>query len=203
MQQLQDLKKRLSPYWLWLLLAVPALTMIAPVFGQDARALRGVLHGSGEFSARFMIISMMATPLMLLTKGSGFARWLRSNRRYFGVAAFCYALVHAVAYLMSEPFARVLAEATDFDILTGWLAFAIFIPLAATSMDYAVRKMGTWWKWLQRWTYGAALLTLLHWASLKDWGGWAPVAVHFGPLAALTLYRIWWTYLRARPLRTA
>ena len=195
---------RLSPYWLWLLLALPAMGMISPFFDENTRALRGVLHGSGEFSARFMIISLMATPLMLSTKGSRFARWLRNNRRYFGVAAFAYAAVHTAAYLIGEAsLARILAEATEFDLLTGWLAFALFIPLAATSMDFAVRKMGLWWKWLQRWTYGAAVLTLLHWASLHNWNGWVAPAVHFAPLAALTLYRLWWMHLRVRPQATA
>lgn len=191
---------RFSPYWLWLLLAIPAATMILPFFAENTRALRGVLHGSGEFSARFMIISMMATPLMMLTKGSAFARWLRSNRRYFGVAAFAYAAVHVLAYgIGAGSLERILAEASKFDLLMGWLAFAVFIPLAATSMDYAVRRMGLWWKWVQRWTYAAAVLTLLHWASLHNWNGWAAPAVHFAPLAGLTVYRIWWTYLRARP----
>lgn len=194
----------LNPYWLWAILALPALGMIAPFFGEETRALRGVIHGSGEFAARFMIISMMATPLMLLTKGGGFARWLRGNRRYFGVAAFAYAAVHTLAYLVvEETWARILAEATDFDILMGWLAFAVFIPLAATSMDLAVRKMGTWWKPLQRWTYAAALLTLLHWAALHNWGSWPPAAVHFAPLAALTAYRTWWNFGRKRPARNA
>jgi methionine sulfoxide reductase heme-binding subunit len=195
--------KTLSPYWLWLLLALPALGMVLPFFDENTRALRGVLHGSGEFSARFLIISLMATPLLMLTKGSGFARWLRANRRYFGVAAFAYAALHVLAYVMGESLDRMLAEATDFDILTGWLAFVIFIPLAATSMDYAVRRMGRWWKSLQRWTYGAAVLTLLHWASLHNWHGWLAPVVHFAPLAALTAYRLWWSYLRVRPVRSA
>jgi sulfoxide reductase heme-binding subunit YedZ len=194
----------LNPYWLWAVLALPALTMIAPFFGEETRALRGVIHGSGEFAARFMIISMMATPLMLLTKGSGFARWLKKNRRYFGVAAFAYAAVHTLAYVVvEETLVRILAEASEFDMLMGWLAFAVFIPLAATSMDFAVRKMGRWWKPLQRWTYAAAVLTLLHWAALHNWGSWPPAAVHFAPLAALTIYRIWWTYFRKRPDHSA
>lgn len=194
----------LNPYWLWAVLSLPALGMIAPFFGEETRALRGVIHGSGEFAARFMIISMMATPLMMLTRGGGFARWLKGNRRYFGVAAFAYAALHVLAYVMAEgTFARILAEASRFDMAVGWLAFAIFIPLAATSMDYAVRRMGRWWKPLQRWTYGAAVLTLLHWASLHDWGGWAPAAVHFAPLAALTIYRMWWTYFRKRHVNAA
>ncbi len=195
---------RLSPYWLWALLALPATGMISPFFDDTPRALGGVLHGSGEFAARFMIISMMATPLLLLTKGSRFARWLRANRRYFGVAAFGYAALHTLAYVIrEETLTRILAEATHFDMATGWLAFFIFIPLAATSMDYAVRKMGKWWKPLQRWTYAAAVLTLLHWAALHNWGSWAPAAVHFAPLAALTLYRLWWLYLRPRPIHPA
>jgi sulfoxide reductase heme-binding subunit YedZ len=147
---------------------------------------------------------MMATPLMMLTKGGTFARWLRTNRRYFGVAAFAYAAVHTLAYVVGEgSFDRILAEASAFDLLMGWLAFAVFIPLAATSMDYAVRKMGLWWKWVQRWTYGAAILTLLHWASLHNWNGWIAPTVHFAPLAMLTAYRIWWTYFRRRPHVTA
>jgi methionine sulfoxide reductase heme-binding subunit len=195
---------RFSPYWLWGLLALPALGMVSPFFDETTRALRGVLHGSGEFAARFMIISMMATPLMMLTKGGRIARWLRTNRRYFGVAAFGYAAVHTLAYVLGEgTVSRILAEATEFDMLTGWLAFAVFIPLAATSMDYAVRKLGTWWKPVQRWTYAAAILTLLHWASLHNWGGWIAPAIHLAPLAALTIYRLWWTYLRARPTLAA
>jgi sulfoxide reductase heme-binding subunit YedZ len=196
-----DMLFRLSPYWLWLLLALPTLTMIAPFFDENIRALKGVLHGSGEFSARFMIISMMATPLMMLTKGHAIARWLKTNRRYFGVAAFGYAALHVLAYIWPESMDRILAEATDLDLLSGWIAFAIFIPLAATSMDYAVRKMGLWWKPLQRWTYAAAVLTLVHWLLVsRDAGG---AIVHFAPLAALTLYRLWWTYLRVRPARAS
>lgn len=190
---------RLSPYWLWLLLSVPALGMVPALTGTDGRAFHGLLHPTGEFSARFLIISLLATPLVILTKGAGWARWLRTNRRYFGVAAFFYAALHTYIYLVSEgSLSRILDEATDFDIATGWIAMLIFIPLAATSMDYAVRKMGRAWKPLQRLTYVAAVATALHWASLHNWSGVAPTLVHFLPLIGLTLYRLWWLYLRPR-----
>jgi sulfoxide reductase heme-binding subunit YedZ len=42
---------------------------------------------------------------------------------------------------------------------------------------------------------------LLHWASLHNWGSWVPAAIHFGPLAALSLYRVWYQYFRKRPAR--
>lgn len=191
---------RLSPYWLWLLLGVPALGMVPVLFGGDARAFHGLLHPTGEFAARFMIISMLATPLLYLTKGAGWARWLKSNRRHFGVAAFLYAALHSYVYLLDKgALAPVLAQATQLDMAAGWLAMLIFIPLGATSMDYAVRKLGRWWKPVQRLTYAAAALTALHWAALHDWSGVAPAAIHFAPLAGLTLYRLWWVYLRQRP----
>lgn len=195
---------RLSPYLLWVLLSLPAVGILTEAAtSDDARVLHQLLHPTGEFAARFMIIAMTATPLMYLFKGWRGPRWLVKNRRYFGVAAFGYAALHTAFYLGSEPWAKVVSEFTDLEIWTGWLAFAIFIPLAATSMDYAVRKMGRWWKPLQRWTYAAAVLTLIHWASLHDWRSPEAAIVHFAPLAALTLYRLWYVYLRPRPNQPA
>lgn len=194
---------RLSPYWLWALLALPALRMIAPLFGKNALALRDVIHPSGELAARLLIVTMMATPLLLLTKGSGFARWFFANRRHFGMASFGYAALHTLAHVLSSgSWGHILRQATRLDMLAGWLAFAIFIPLAATSMDYAVRRLGTRWKPIQRLTYPAAVLVLLHWAAMYNWSSWLPAAVHFAPLAGLELYRLWWLYLRDRPKPT-
>lgn len=183
----------ISPYWLWALLALPAAGMIAEVAETPSpRVVHELLHPTGEFAARFMIIALMATPLATIFKGWRGPRWLKGNRRYFGVAAFGYALAHTLLYLVDAgTLARILGEAPRLDIWTGWLAFIIFIPLAATSMDYCVRIMGPRWKALQRWIYGAAILTLVHWAALHDWGGLGPALVHFVPLGLLQAYRIW------------
>ena len=192
----------ISPYWLWALLALPAAGMIAEVAESPSpRVFHELLHPTGEFAARFMIIALMATPLVMILKRWRGPRWLKKNRRYFGVAAFGYALAHTVLYLVDAgTLARILGEALRLDIWTGWLAFFIFIPLAATSMDYCVRVMGPRWKVLQRWVYGAAILTLVHWAALHDWGGLGPALVHFVPLGLLQAYRIW-HHLARRHLR--
>ena len=197
----QTLLKNLSPYWLWGLLTLPPLFwVIEAATSTDPRIIHILLHPTGEWAARLLIITMMITPLMLLLKGWRGPRWLRANRRYFGVAAFGYAALHTVFYLIDKgTITTVIAELPRTDIWTGWIAFVIFIPLALTSMDYFVRIMGTWWKWLQRWTYAAAALTLLHWASLHDWGHPAAAIVHFAPLVGLEVYRIWYWYLRKRP----
>lgn len=191
---------RLSPYWLWALLALPAFGMATALArSSDPRIFYELLHPTGEFAARFMIIAMLASPLVLLLRGWRGPLWLKKNRRYFGIAAFGYAALHTVFYLIDEGSAeRVVADLPKFYIWTGWIAFVIFIPLAATSMDYFVHRMGSSCKMLQRTTYGAAVLTLLHWAALHNWGGLGPAMVHFVPLALLETYRVWYWYLPPR-----
>tara|TARA_R110002124_G_scaffold271176_2_gene439986 strand:- start:385 stop:999 length:615 start_codon:yes stop_codon:yes gene_type:complete len=195
---------RFSPYWLWLLLALPSIGFTYSIMSStDPKIFNELLHPTGEFSARFLIIAMLASPLALVFRNSQFPRWLKKNRRYFGVAAFGYAALHTLFYLIDKgALAPVLSEFPELSIWTGWVAFVIFIPLAATSMDYFVRSMGKNWKLLQRSTYVAALLTLLHWAALNEWSGTTGALIHFGPLAVLEAYRLWYWYLRPRKSRT-
>ena len=198
-------QSRFSPYWLWALLSLPAALMLNEALtSSNTRVFHELLHPSGEFSARFLIIAVMATPLAMVFRGWRGPAWLKKNRRYLGVAAFAYAALHTVFYILDTgSLDRIVGELPRFYIWTGWLAFAIFIPLAATSMDYFVRVMGPRWKSLQRWTYAAAVLTLLHWASLHDWESPMAAIVHFAPLAILEGYRIWYWYLRPRSGATA
>ena len=190
----------MSPYLLWVILALPAAGMVnAAATSTDADVFQRLLHPSGEFSARFMIIAMMATPLTILLRGWRVPMWLLRNRRYFGVAAFGYAALHTLFYVVDlATLQNILEQVPRLDIWTGWVAFVIFIPLAATSMEYFVRAMGPGWKRLQRWTYLAAVLTLVHWAALHDWGGVGPALLHFVPLGLLEAYRIWFRYFRPR-----
>ncbi len=191
---------RFSPYWLWILLSLPAFGFAAGIASStDPKIYHELLHPTGEFSARFLIIAMLASPLALVFRGWRGPQWLKKNRRYFGVAAFAYALFHTVLYLVDEATVNnVFSDLPKLYIWTGWVAFAIFIPLAVTSMDYFVRKMGPTWKQLQRATYVAAALTLLHWAALHNWGGIGGAMVHFVPLIVLEAYRLWYWYLRPR-----
>lgn len=195
----------MTPYWLWVLLALPAFGIFSDTFASnDPKAFERALHPTGEFAARFMIIAMLATPLGLIFKGWRGPRWVKKNRRYFGVAAFGYAALHLVFYVAHEgTLQKILGEITHLDIWTGWLAFLVFLPLAATSFDGAVRALGRHWKPLQRWVYAAAVLTLVHWAAKDGWEGVAPALVHFTPLALLEAYRVWYWALRPREPRRA
>jgi len=185
------------PYTFWALLSLPAIPMVLDTASGNPKVMHDLLHPTGEFAARFMIIAMMITPLTILLKGWRGPRWLMKRRRYLGVTAFGYAALHTVLYLIDEgAVAYTGSEIFKLYIWTGWLAFFIFVPLAVTSTDEWVRKLGPSWKTLQRFIYGAAVLTLVHWAALHDWGGIAPALVHFVPLGLLEGYRIWWILRR-------
>lgn len=190
----------LSPYALWFLFALPGGLMLGTALtSDDPRIFHELIHPSGEFSARFLIVAMMATPLAMLLRGWRGPIWLKKNRRYLGVASFGFAALHTLFYVIDKgSMAGVINEVSRFYIWTGWIAFVIFVPLAVTSTDYFVRIMGPWWKTLQRWTYGAAILTLLHWAALHNWEHPTSAVVHFLPLTLLEAYRVWYWYIKPK-----
>ena len=187
------------PITFWALLSLPTIPMTLGLTSGTPDAVKTLLHPTGEFAARFMIIAMMITPLMMLFRDASWPRWLMKRRRYLGVAAFFYALAHTVLYLIDEgAIAFTDGEVSKLYIWTGWIAFLIFVPLAVTSTDAWVRRLGRSWKKLQQFVYAAAILTLIHWAALHDWGGVGAALVHFAPLAALEVYRLWLTQQRRR-----
>jgi len=178
-----------SRYFFWALLALPALPMMISL-SSDPGVAEKLLHPSGEFSARFMIIAMMITPLRMIFPKAGWLNWLMRRRRALGVAAFLYAVLHLVLYVMEKgALAPMLAEFMELGIWTGWLAFAIFVPLGLTSNNISQRWLLKKWKSLQRFVYPAAVLTLAHWIFVHD--NFGPALVNFLPLAGLEAWRIW------------
>ena len=91
--------------------------------------------------------------------------------------------LHTLVYVIDRgTLDRIIDALPHTDIWTGWLAMLIFVPLAITSNNAAQRWLHAGWKTLQRLAYPAAVLVLIHWAALHNWGSWPPAAVHFGPL---------------------
>ena len=180
------------PYSFWAVLCLPALPMsFGLATSNDPKIFESLLHPTGEFSARFMIIAMMLTPLAMLCPSWRAPRWLLQRRRYVGVAAFLYAVVHTVFYLIDRGDAAISqSELFRIYIWSGWIAFFLFVPLAVSSTDGWIRRLGPKWKSLQRLVYGAAVLTLLHWAALRNWDGIMPAVIHFGPLLVLQACRV-------------
>lgn len=176
-----------SPYTFWFILSVPGVPIIGNLLREGSK-LEPLLHPTGEFAARYLIISLMITPLMMLTKGKGWVRWLLARRRYIGVASACYTALHTAIYLLDKGALQpIIEDIVKIGIWSGWLASFIFIPLAITSNDWSISRLGSKWKTLQRLTYPAAVLVLVHWITLEYEPG--PALVHFAPLIALEIYR--------------
>jgi sulfoxide reductase heme-binding subunit YedZ len=173
---------------LWALLAIPALLMIRTALAPDV-VFEDLLQPSGTWSARLLVVALMLSPLSLLLPGQTWVRWLIRRRRAFGVAAFGYALLHLIFYVLEMQTLRdMLAEAGALGIWTGWAAFLLMLPLALTSNDRAMRALAAGWKRLQRLAYPAALLTLAHWAFVHD--NLADALVNFAPLILLQSLRL-------------
>lgn len=178
-----------SRYFTWLLLALPSLMMLKDYVTGSVTAHQ-LLHPSGEFGARAMILALYCTPLLMLLPKNRLARSLMKRRRYIGVAAFGYAALHTAFYLIDKAsLSVVVKEMTMLSIWTGWVAFLIFVPLAATSNNWSVKRLGRRWKQLQRWVYAAAVLTAAHWLFLEYQVG--PVLFHFAPLVLFEAARVW------------
>jgi methionine sulfoxide reductase heme-binding subunit len=180
---------------LWLILGVPGVMMLYGVISGRAEAI-DLLHPSGEFSARLMILAMMIGPAVALFGAKGWLVWLMQRRRTLGVAAFLYALLHLVFYIIDmETLKDIMAEFLALGIWTGWAAFVLMLVPAAISNDAAMRALKRNWKRIQQLAYGAAVLTLLHWIYIDNDLG--PALVHFIPLALLQAARFVKPFIRS------
>ena len=130
-----------------------------------------LMHVTGEWGMRFMILVLAATPL---------ARWgwprLARYRRMLGLYAWFYATIHLLVFAQvyigwsGEILLEELAERPY--VLVGFLAWLILVPLGITSTNRIRRKMGRNWRKFHRLTYAVALLGWLHlfWLSRSDIG---------------------------------
>jgi sulfoxide reductase heme-binding subunit YedZ len=146
------------------------------------------------------MLTMAVTPLRLLFPRANWTAWLVRNRRYFGVAAFGYAVPHLLAYMIRlGVWGDILEDAMDPGLWTGWLAFFIFIPLAITSNNFSMRKLGRNWKLMHRLVYFSAILTFVHWFIVAF--DPIPGLIHAAVLLALELLRLGLTYWPRRSVR--
>ena len=168
--------------------------MLRPYFFGDVIAM-DMLHPTGEWSARFMIAAMVLSPLLTLFGPRPWLSWLIQRRRALGVAAFGYAMLHLIFYIIDMGnLDDMLAEFLALGIWTGWAAMLLFVPLAVTSNDASMRALKAGWKRLQRLVYPAAVLVLVHWIFIHNNLG--PALFHFIPLVLLVAARF---FLPKRP----
>jgi sulfoxide reductase heme-binding subunit YedZ len=135
-----------------------------------ADPVKALEHTLGLWALRFLIASLAVTPIRRLG-GLNFVRF----RRALGLLAFFYVCAHLSSYLIFDQGLDARAIAADIlkrpYITIGMFAFAILIPLAATSNTAMIRRMGgAAWQKLHRWVYVAAIAAVVHFImSVKSW----------------------------------
>lgn len=175
---------------LWLVLALPGAWIAWRwAMTPDAYGYGHAIGDSGDWAAWLLMATLAVTPLRLAFRRQRWTGWLLRRRRDLGVASFAYAAGHLLIYLVRKASPElVLSELETSYILVGWLAFALFVPLAITSNDVSMRRLKRRWKTLHRLVYPAAVLTFLHWV----WSAFDPTTawIHVGILAAIEIVRV-------------
>lgn len=143
----------------------------------------------GELGLQLLVAGLLVTPL----------RWVGLNlirfRRAIGLLAFFYVAMHLLTWVVLDMGLRWDQMAADlvkrWYIIIGMLAFAAMLPLAITSNNASIRRLGAaTWNRLHRLTYVAALGGAVHYLMLvKAW----PIEplLYLGAITALLLARLW------------
>lgn len=148
-------------------------------------------HRTGDWSLRFLLLTLAVTPLRRLTGWNGLQRF----RRMLGLFAFFYVSLHFGVYLIFDQFfdlSAILADVVKRPYITvGFAAFVLLIPLAATSTNRMIKRLGRNWQRLHRLIYPIAILGVLHYLWLVKADLREPL-IYAGVLAVLLGYRVWW-----------
>jgi sulfoxide reductase heme-binding subunit YedZ len=151
----------------------------------------------------FLWLSLAVTPARRLSRLNPLIRL----RRPLGLAAYAYALLHLLSYLVFDQELSVAEIAKDIVehpwVLVGFAAFLLLTPLAITSTEGAIRRLGgRRWQQLHRLVYPAAILASLHFLWLVKRDVTLPVA-YITVLALLLGARLAWRRARRAAPRSS
>jgi len=152
-----------------------------------ANPAEALIRATGDWTLRFLCITLAVTPLRVWTQQPALARF----RRMLGLFAFFYVVLHFLAYSWLDMGFDLDAIVRDIPkrpfALVGFTAFLLMIPLAATSFNRAIKALGAKrWQRLHQLVYATVLLGLLHFFWMRAAkNNFAEVAVYAVVLAVL------------------
>lgn len=176
---------------------IPALWLVYRTFtGRlGTNPVEDLLLTTGLWAFRFLLISLAITPIRRLT---GWNRIIQF-RRMIGLFAFFYAVCHLSIYVVLDQGLELKFIFADIAkrrfITAGMLAFVLMVPLALTSTQAAIRRLGRRWQTLHRLVYFSAAAAALHFIWKVKVVIGEPV-YYAAILAVLLAFRIIW---RLRP----
>jgi methionine sulfoxide reductase heme-binding subunit len=149
--------------------------LIVPVFTDQlgANPIERLLHISGEIAIWTLGAVLSLTPLRVFFPRSAIVNALNRHRRWIGVSACIYGLLHFSCHVLYEgDWDDLLQSFSKPFIWFGSAGLTILVLLALTSNNWAVRKLGgKRWKLLHRLAYVAAIVLLYH-QSIAGKGHW-------------------------------
>ncbi len=174
------------------LLPLAWLTWGAAADQLGANPAEALIRGLGDWTLRFLCLTLAVTPLRLHTRTPQLARY----RRMLGLFVFFYACLHLLAYgwldmgLDAADIGRDILKRPF--ILVGFTAWLLLLPLALTSSNGAVRALGgRAWRTLHRLIYLIAPLALLHFFWMRSGkNDFADVGIYAAIIAVLLLERL-------------
>lgn len=170
-----------------------------------ANPIEFITRSSGDWTLYFLIFTLLVTPLRRLSKWN----WLIKLRRMLGLFAFFYASLHFTTFLWFDHFFDIDEMIRDVVkrpfITVGFSAFLLLIPLAITSTNGMVRRLGgRRWQWLHRAIYVIAPLGILHFWWMKAGKHDFAQPILFGTIVALLLLsRVYWNLAQERVQKRA
>lgn len=186
----------------FLLSLVPLLLLGWRALQQElgANPIEFITHATGDWTLRFLLITLSITPLRKLVKQPNLIRF----RRMLGLFAFFYGTLHLFTYFWLDKFFDVADIAKDIGkrpfITAGFGGFLLMLPLAITSTAGWVRRLGGQrWQRLHRLIYFSAAAGVVHYYWLVKSDIRLPL-LYAIILALLLLYRFgaWVQKMRAR-----
>lgn len=167
MNRLNQLVRGVPPW----LLYIGAAAWAAFLFWQGVTGrlgpdpVKALEHGYGEAALIFLVAGLAMSPLRR-TVGLNLIRF----RRAIGLSAFFFLLCHLLVWaaLDVQTVARVWADIVKRPYITvGMVSFVLLVPLAVTSNNWSVRRLGARWRSLHRLTYAAVILGGVHFVMLR------------------------------------
>jgi sulfoxide reductase heme-binding subunit YedZ len=181
---------------------LPFLRLVLAAFNDDlgANPVEFITRNTGDWTLYFLCITLAVTPMRRLTQW----QWLLRLRRMLGLFAFFYAVLHFTAFLWFEHFFDIAEMGKDVVkrpfITVGFLAFVLLIPLAATSTNGMVKRLGAKrWQALHRTIYLIAPLAILHFWWMRAGKNDFAEPILFGIIVlTLLLLRVYWRATQKR-----
>lgn len=165
-----------------------------------ANPVEFITRNTGDWTLYFLCMTLAVTPLRRLTKWN----WLINLRRMAGLFAFFYAVLHFTTFLWFDHFFDVQEMLKDVFkrpfITVGFAAFVLLIPLAVTSTNNMVKRLGgKRWQRLHRAIYLIAPLAILHFWWMKAGKNDFAEPILFGIIVGvLLLLRVYWCFAPTR-----